>query len=86
MDELLAVLGYKVWSDDMADVAEKLEQLEMVMGSAQEDGISQLSDTVHYNPPDLSGWVRACSLSSTPATIRPQSTILFFYFRLSHRR
>ncbi|KAM1184968.1 hypothetical protein PS2_014010 [Malus domestica] len=31
MDELFAVLGYKVWSDDMADVAEKLEQLEMVM-------------------------------------------------------
>ncbi|KAM0960616.1 hypothetical protein ACFX2I_025531 [Malus domestica] len=59
MDELLAVLGYKVRSDDMADVAEKLEQLEMVMGSAQEDGISQLSDTVHYNPSDLSGWVQS---------------------------
>ncbi|VVA15183.1 PREDICTED: DELLA [Prunus dulcis] len=49
MDELLAVLGYKVRASDMAEVAEKLEQLEMVMGSAQEDGISQLSDTVHYN-------------------------------------
>ncbi|XP_068334723.1 DELLA protein GAI-like [Pyrus communis] len=59
MDELLAVLGYKVRTDDMADVAEKLEQLEMVMGSAQEDGISQLSDTVHYNPSDLSGWVQS---------------------------
>nr|AFC88481.1 DELLA protein [Rosa lucieae] len=58
MDELLAVLGYKVRSDDMADVAEKLEQLEMVMGSAQQDGISQLSDTVHYNPSDLSGWLQ----------------------------
>nr|AMZ00184.1 DELLA protein GAI1 [Pyrus pyrifolia] len=59
IDELLAVLGYKVRTDDMADVAEKLEQLEMVMGSAQEDGISQLSDTVHYNPSDLSGWVQS---------------------------
>ncbi|XP_050228078.1 DELLA protein GAI [Mercurialis annua] len=59
MDELLAVLGYKVRSSDMADVAEKLEQLEMVMGIAQEDGISHLSDTVHYNPSDLSGWVQS---------------------------
>lgn len=59
MDELLAVLGYKVRSSDMADVAYKLEQLEMVMGSAQDDGISQLSDTVHYNPSDLSGWVQS---------------------------
>ncbi|KAJ6364602.1 hypothetical protein OIU76_029543 [Salix suchowensis] len=53
MDELLAVLGYKIKSSDMADVAQKLEQLEMVLGS--EDGISHLaSDTVHYNPSDLS--------------------------------
>nr|QAT94459.1 RGL1 [Litchi chinensis] len=58
-DELLAVLGYKVKSADMADVANKLEQLEMVMVSAQEDGISQLCDTVHYNPSDLSGWVQS---------------------------
>lgn len=60
MDELLSVLGYKVRSSDMADVAQKLEQLEMVMGTAQEDGISHLaSDTVHYNPSDLSGWVQS---------------------------
>ncbi|KAL7588960.1 hypothetical protein Lser_V15G40619 [Lactuca serriola] len=32
MDELLEVLGYKVRLMDMADVAKKLEQLEMVMG------------------------------------------------------
>nr|AYA95096.1 Della [Paeonia lactiflora] len=58
MDELLAVLGYKVKSSDMADVAQKLEQLEMVMGTAQEDGISHLSsDMVHYNPSDISGWL-----------------------------
>nr|XP_043631676.1 DELLA protein GAI-like [Erigeron canadensis] len=53
MDELLEALGYKVKSTDMADVAQKLERLEMVMN---EDGIFQLSDTVHYNPSDLSGW------------------------------
>ncbi|KAL0541440.1 hypothetical protein IC582_021485 [Cucumis melo] len=59
MDELLAVLGYKVRSSDMADVALKLEQLEMVMGTAHEHGISHLaSDTVHYNPSDLSSWVQ----------------------------
>ncbi|CAK7344043.1 unnamed protein product [Dovyalis caffra] len=58
MDELLSVLGYKIKSSDMADVAQKLEQLEMVLGS--EDGISHLaSDTVHYNPSDLSGWVQS---------------------------
>lgn len=60
MDELLEVLGYKVRSSEMADVAQKLEQLEMVMGTAQEDGISHLAtDTVHYNPSDVSGWVQS---------------------------
>ncbi|KAF6166545.1 hypothetical protein GIB67_005407, partial [Kingdonia uniflora] len=41
VDELLAVLGYKVRSSDMAEVAQKLEQLEMVMANAQaqQDGI-----------------------------------------------
>ncbi|KAL0332823.1 UNVERIFIED_CONTAM: DELLA protein GAI [Sesamum calycinum] len=43
MDELFAVLGYKVKSSDMADVAEKLEQLEMAMGTTMEDGVSVLS-------------------------------------------
>ncbi|KAL2498991.1 DELLA protein RGA [Abeliophyllum distichum] len=58
MDELFAVLGYKVKSSDMADVANKLEQLEMAMVTTMEDGISHLStDTIHYNPSDLSGWV-----------------------------
>ncbi|KAE8726714.1 DELLA protein GAI [Hibiscus syriacus] len=60
MDELMAVLGYKVRSSDMADVAQKMEQLDMVMGTAQEDGISHLaSDRVHYNPSDLSSWVQS---------------------------
>jgi DELLA protein len=55
MDELLEVLGYKVKSSEMADVAEKLEQLEMVMGTAPH----LPGDTVHYNPSDLSGWVQS---------------------------
>ncbi|KAF9625280.1 hypothetical protein IFM89_020866 [Coptis chinensis] len=64
-DELLAVLGYNVRSSDMADVASKIEQLEMMMGSssaAQEDVLlSHLggSDTVHYNPSDLSTWLES---------------------------
>ncbi|CAK9179145.1 unnamed protein product, partial [Ilex paraguariensis] len=60
VDELLAVLGYKVKSSDMAEVAQKLEQLEEVMVSVQEDGLSHLaSDTVHYNPSDLSSWLES---------------------------
>ncbi|XP_057807203.1 DELLA protein GAI-like [Salvia miltiorrhiza] len=71
MDELFAVLGYKVKSSEMAEVAEKMEQLEMAMGSA-----FLSDDTVHYNPSDLSGWVDSMltisnqhgSSSSTPTT------------------
>lgn len=60
MDELLAVVGYKVRSSDMAEIAQKLEQLEEVMGSVQEDGLSYLaSETVHYNPADLSTWLES---------------------------
>eukprot|EP00262_Sarcandra_glabra_P022385 TRINITY_DN9901_c0_g3_i1.p1 TRINITY_DN9901_c0_g3~~TRINITY_DN9901_c0_g3_i1.p1 ORF type:complete len:586 (+),score=31.30 TRINITY_DN9901_c0_g3_i1:419-2176(+) len=61
VDELLAVLGYKVRSSDMADVAQKLEQLEMAMGNTHEDGLlSHLaSETVHYNPSDLSTWLES---------------------------
>ena len=59
MDELLAVVGYKVRSSDMAEVAQKLEQLEEAMVNAR-DGISQLSyDTVHYNPSDISTWLES---------------------------
>ncbi|KAK4490415.1 hypothetical protein RD792_001092 [Penstemon davidsonii] len=70
MDELFAVLGYKVKSTDMADVAEKLEQLEMAMGTTTEDGVSLLStDTVHYNPSDLSGWVDSMLSEFNPTQI-----------------
>ncbi|KAL4574387.1 hypothetical protein LXL04_021216 [Taraxacum kok-saghyz] len=66
VDELLAVLGYKVKSSDMADVAQKIEQLEGVLGN--DDGLSQLaSDSVHYNPSDLSSWLESmiCELNPT---------------------
>lgn len=67
VDELLAALGYKVRSSDMADVAQKMEQLEMVMGIAQEDGISHLaSDTVHYDPTDLYSWVQTILTELNP--------------------
>lgn len=59
MDELLAVLGYKVRSSDMADVAQKLEQLEMVLSNDIGSSNNALNDTVHYNPSDLSGWAHS---------------------------
>ncbi|KAH6827756.1 GRAS family transcription factor family protein [Perilla frutescens var. hirtella] len=59
-DELFAVLGYKVKSSDMAEVAQKIEQLEQVMCSVEQDGLSQLaSETTHYNPSDLSSWLES---------------------------
>jgi len=73
MDELLAALGYKVRSSDMADVAQKLEQLEMVMGSAEEEGINHLSsDTVHYDPTDLYSWVQTMLTELNPSTTDSQ--------------
>ncbi|KAL2904681.1 DELLA protein GAI1 [Bienertia sinuspersici] len=69
VDELLAVLGYKVKSSDMAEVAQKLEQLEEVMGNVREDGLSQLaSETVHYNPSDLSTWLESMLSEFNPST------------------
>ncbi|KAK8350179.1 hypothetical protein V6Z11_A06G194300 [Gossypium hirsutum] len=70
MDELLAVLGYKVKTSDMAQVAQKLEQLEEVMCNVQDDRISHIaSETVHYNPSDLPTWVE-----STLSELNPPST------------
>ncbi|CAH8384238.1 unnamed protein product [Eruca vesicaria subsp. sativa] len=58
-DELLAMLGYKVKSSEMAEVALKLEQLETMMGNVQEDGLlsNLATDTVHYNPSELYSWL-----------------------------
>ncbi|XWS69350.1 hypothetical protein CRYUN_Cryun04dG0171800 [Craigia yunnanensis] len=73
MDELLAVLGYKVKTSDMAEVAQKLQQLEEVMCNVQDDGISHLaSETVHYNPSDLSTWLESMlSELNPPSTFDP---------------
>ncbi|KAK4278004.1 hypothetical protein QN277_015910 [Acacia crassicarpa] len=78
MDELLAALGYKVRSSDMADVAQKLEKLEMVMATSQEEGISHLaSDTVHYDPTDLHGWVQSMltELDGSPNCLDPSALL-----------
>lgn len=84
MDELLAVLGYKVKSSDMAEVAQKLEQLERVMGTTMEDGISYLSDTVHYNPSDLSGWVQSMLSELNNVNLPPSSaTSIISYDEIS---
>nr|UIX27033.1 GAI [Paeonia suffruticosa] len=70
VDELLAVLGYKVRSSDMADVAQKLEQLEEAMGTVQEDGLSHIaSETVHYNPSDMSNWLESMLSEFNPPNI-----------------
>nr|UXL73224.1 GRAS family transcription factor family protein DELLA [Jasminum sambac] len=67
VDELFAVLGYKVKSSDMVEVAQKLEQLEEVMGSVKQDGLSQIaSETVHYNPSDLSSWLESMITELNP--------------------
>ncbi|URE33081.1 DELLA protein [Musa troglodytarum] len=77
-DELLAALGYKVRSSEMADVAQKLEQLEKAMGSstaANDDAlVSHLaSDTVHYNPSDIATWVDNIlwELNASPTPLAP---------------
>ncbi|KAM0823167.1 hypothetical protein ACQ4PT_071045 [Festuca glaucescens] len=79
VDELLAALGYKVRSSDMADVAQKLEQLEMAMGMggvpAPDDGFTThlATETVHYNPTDLSSWVESMlsELNAPPPPLPP---------------
>ncbi|KAK3016926.1 hypothetical protein RJ639_006915 [Escallonia herrerae] len=74
-DELLAVLGYKVRASDMAEVAQKLEHLEEAMGHAQEDGLSHLaSDTVHYNPSNLSSWLESLISELNPPTFDSSSS------------
>ncbi|KAG2701481.1 hypothetical protein I3760_06G046900 [Carya illinoinensis] len=70
VDELLAVLGYQVRSSDMAEVAQKLEMLDDLMGNAQGDGLSQLAyETVHYNPSDLSTWLQSMLSEFNPLPV-----------------
>ncbi|XP_010527787.1 PREDICTED: DELLA protein GAI-like [Tarenaya hassleriana] len=72
MDELLAVLGYKVMSSDMAEVAHKLEQLEQMMTHVQDDGLSLLStETVHYNPAELYTWLDSILSELKPGGLGP---------------
>ncbi|OIW00657.1 hypothetical protein TanjilG_09138 [Lupinus angustifolius] len=73
MDELLAVVGYKVRSSDMAEVAQKIEQLEEAMTNF-DTGISSLSsDTIHFNPSDISTWLESMisGLTSPPQQQQP---------------
>ena len=57
MDELLAAMGYKVRSSEMADVAQKREQLEMAPDTTWEDRISH--NTVHYDLMVFYGWLQS---------------------------
>ncbi|XP_073037430.1 DELLA protein GAI1-like [Primulina eburnea] len=81
VDELFAVLGYSVKPSDMASVVQKIEQLEEVMGTIpQEDGqLSQLaSETVHYNPSDMSSWLESMisGLNPLPEFESSSSTVV----------
>lgn len=80
-DELFSALGYNVKSSDMASVAQKIEHLEEVMGSVQqEDGnISHLtSEKVHYNPSDLSSWLESMISGFNPLPELDSSTSAVF--------
>lgn len=54
MDDFLTGLGYKVRSS-VAEVAQNLEQLELVLSNVDVLGFNALKNTIHYNPSDLSG-------------------------------
>ncbi|OIT06753.1 della protein gai1 [Nicotiana attenuata] len=71
-DEMLAIFGYKVKASDMAEVAQKVEQLEEVMGSVQQDNLSFLaSETVHYNLQISHLWLESMILNSTHKNLLP---------------
>ncbi|CAJ1938869.1 unnamed protein product [Sphenostylis stenocarpa] len=57
MDELLAVVGYKVRSSDMAEVAQKLERLDEAMENVQDSLTEHSNDAFYYNPSDISNWL-----------------------------
>ncbi|CAA0832956.1 DELLA protein RGA [Striga hermonthica] len=57
VDEHFAALGYSMRSSDMAEVAQKIEQLE-AMGTAHQGGLGS-GTTVHYNPSDISSWLES---------------------------
>ncbi|CAL9148369.1 DELLA protein SLR1-like [Musa acuminata AAA Group] len=95
VDELLAALGYKVRSSDMADVAQKLEQLEMAMAStaaAASDDASVLpqiaSDTVHYDPSHLAAWLDSMlsELNAPPPPLPPPPPVAAAVHHHHHQR
>ncbi|XP_076885783.1 DELLA protein GAI-like [Bidens hawaiensis] len=68
VDELLAMLGYKVKPSDMDDVALKIEHLDTVFNN--DDELSQIvSDSVHYNPSDLNSWLESMICEINPPVI-----------------
>lgn len=76
MDELLAVLGYKVRASDMTVIAKKLEQLEVAMGIDTVNGATQLSETTHYNPADISNWVESMLTELGPSMSDSQAGLV----------
>ncbi|KAE9601066.1 hypothetical protein Lal_00023896 [Lupinus albus] len=77
MDELLAVVGYKVRSSDMAEVAQKIEQLEEAMTNVETNISSLSSNTVHYNPSDISTWLESMISGLSPSQHQVQDDSFF---------
>ncbi|KAL7610427.1 hypothetical protein Lser_V15G11664 [Lactuca serriola] len=66
-DELFAMLGYNLKSSDMAEVADKIQHLEEALVNDVE--LSQLaSDSVHYNPSNLSTWLETMMVELNPTS------------------
>lgn len=66
-DELFAMLGYNLKSSDMAEVADKIQHLEEAL--VNDDELSQLaSDSVHYNPSNLSTWLETMMVELNPTS------------------
>ncbi|KAF9613398.1 hypothetical protein IFM89_008228 [Coptis chinensis] len=57
IDGLLAGAGYKVRSQDLRQVAQRLERLETVMVNAPDEFSQLATEAVHYNPSDIASWV-----------------------------
>ncbi|KAF2571943.1 hypothetical protein F2Q70_00002105 [Brassica cretica] len=74
MDDFLTVLGYKV-RFSVADVAQNLEQLEMVLSNVDVFVFNALNNTIHYNPSDLSGWAETMLLELNYFSPSPHSDL-----------
>ncbi|CAI9293571.1 unnamed protein product [Lactuca saligna] len=68
VDELLVVIGYKIKSCDMADIAQKIKHLEGVLEN--DDGLSQLaSNSIHYNHSHLKSMICELNPTNRPSVI-----------------